>query len=207
MHAARYEVLLDKVRELAPPNPHVLDVGASYEAAMLRALPATVDSLGLPDARFPPQSGERHVESDLNEATQPERWPQLDRYDIVVCAEVIEHLAISPTHVFRLLAGALREGGWLIVQTPNAARIGNRARLLLGRNPFDLPSDDRSNPDHVREYTVPELLGMARDAGLQPGGWLTANYFVTGSRANDALRRLSPVVPRSLRAGITAWFR
>lgn len=198
---------MDKVRELAPTNPRILDVGASYEAAMLRALPAVVDSLGIPDVRFPPQEGERHIDLDLTDASQPERWPQLDGYDVVVCAEVIEHLAISPAHVLRLLAGALREDGWLIVQTPNAARFSNRARLLLGRNPFELLRDDRSNPGHIREYTVKELLGLARAAGLEPGGWLTADYFVTGSRSNQVLRRVSPAVPRSLRAGITAWFR
>lgn len=174
---------------------------------MLRALPATVDSLGIRDARFPPEDGERHIELDLTDAGQPERWPQLDAYDVVVCAEVIEHLAISPAHVLRLLGGALREGGWLIVQTPNAARLSNRARLIAGRNPFELLRDDQLNPGHIREYTVAELLDLAREAGLEPGGWLTANYFVTGSRSNRILRHLSPLVPPTLRAGITAWFR
>lgn len=205
-HAPRYAALLHKVEELAPPRPRILDVGAAYEVELLRSLPAVVDRLGFPDERVPLAEGERHIEFDLTDAAQPELWPELDGYDIVVCAEVIEHLTIPPIHVLRLLAAALREGGWLIVQTPNATRISNRLRMLMGRNPFEPLRDDRRNPGHIREYTVKELLGFASSAGLETGGWLTADYFVTGSWANRGLRRVSPAVPRSLRAGITAWF-
>jgi SAM-dependent methyltransferase len=202
-HALRYDVLLDKVRELARPNPRILDVGPSHEAGRLRSLPAVVDSLGLRDERFPPEEGERHLEFDLRDAERRELWPDLDAYDIVVCAEVIEHLPIDPVHVLRLLSTAVRPGGWLVVQTPNAARIGNRVRLLLGRNPFE----PLRKGGHVREYTVRELLSITRDAGLDVGGWLTADYFMTGSLPNALVRRLSPIVPPSLRAGITVWLR
>ena len=202
-HALRYELLLEKVRELAPDSPRVLDVGPSYEVAALRTLPAVVDTLGLRDDRFPARGEERHLEFDLQDAVREELWPKLDDYDLVVCAEVIEHLPISPVHVLRLLGTALRPSGWLVLQTPNAARIRNRVRLLMGHNPFDPLREG----GHVREYTIGELLSMARDAGLDVGGWLTADYFVTGSLPNAVVRRLSPIVPPSLRAGITAWFR
>ena len=109
--------------------------------------------------------------------------------------------------MLRLLEAALRPGGWLVLQTPNAARIGNRVRLLTGRNPFEPLREDSVSPGHFREYTVAELLGMVRKAGFEVGGWLTADYFVTGSRSNSVLRSLGPLVPRSLRAGITAWLR
>ena len=207
VHARRYDVLLEKVRELAPGNARVLDVGPSYEAAELRRLPAVVDSLGFGDQRFPPADGERHVEFDLRNAERRELWPELGEYDLVVCAEVIEHLPISPVHVLRLLAAALRPDGWLVLQTPNAVRLANRVRLLLGRNPFELLREDSANPGHVREYTLEELLALAREAGLEPEGWLTADYFVTGSRANAVASHLGPLVPRSMRQGITAWFR
>jgi SAM-dependent methyltransferase len=208
MHAPRYEVLLAKVRELAPERPRILDVGQAYESERLRSLPgAVVDTLGFGDERFLPREGERHVPFDLKGAEQQELWPDLGDYDVVVCAEVIEHLPVSPLHVLRLLGTALRTGGWLVLQTPNAARIGNRLRLLAGRNPFEPIREDSVSPGHFREYTVGELLALGSAAGLETGGWLTANYFETGSLPNSVLRRLEPVVPSRLRAGITAWLR
>jgi SAM-dependent methyltransferase len=208
MHAPRYEALLARVKELAPERPRILDVGQAYESEQLRALPgAVVDTLGFGDERFPPRQGERHIPFDLKAADQRELWPNLDCYDVVVCAEVIEHLPVSPLPALRLVAGGLRPGGWLVLQTPNAARIGNRLRLLVGRNPFEPLRDDLVSPGHIREYTVDEVLELGRAAGLEPGGWLTADYFETGSLPNAVLRKLGPLVPRSLRAGITAWLR
>jgi SAM-dependent methyltransferase len=208
MHAPRYEVLLAKVRELAPEQPRILDVGQAYESEELRALPgAIVDTLGFGDDRFPPRDGERHVPFDLNSAEKRDLWPELDGYDVVVCAEVIEHLPVSPLHVLRFLCSALRPGGWLVLQTPNAARIGNRVRLLAGRNPFEQLREDSLDPGHFREYTVDELLALGREAGFEVGGWLTANYFDTGSPPNRALRVAEPLVPRRLRGGITLWLR
>jgi SAM-dependent methyltransferase len=208
MHAQRYEALLAKVRELAPERPRILDVGQAYEAERLRALPgAVVDTLGFGDERFPPRDGERHIPFDLKAAGVQDVWPEGDRYDVVVCAEVIEHLPISPVNALRFLGSALKRGGWLVLQTPNAARIGNRLRLLGGRNPFEELRDDLVSPGHIREYTVDEVIELGRAAGLEPGGWLTANYFDTGSSANAVLRRLEPLVPGRQRAGITAWLQ
>jgi SAM-dependent methyltransferase len=208
IHARRYETLLAKVKELAPERPRILDVGQAYEAERLRALPgAVVDTLGFGDQRFPPREGERHIPFDLKAADQLETWPEPDGYDVVVCAEVIEHLPVSPLPALRFLGSALRPGGWLVLQTPNAARAANRLRLLAGRNPFEELRDDLVSPGHIREYTVDEVVELGRAAGLEPGGWLTANYFETGSRGNAIARRLGPLVPRRLRAGITAWLQ
>jgi SAM-dependent methyltransferase len=208
MHERRYAVLLETVRRLVPPQPRLLDVGAAHETTMLRELPgATVDTLGFDDARFPPREGERHIPFDLKDAERPESWPELEPYDLVVCAEVIEHVPVAPQHVVRFIAGALRPGGWLVLQTPNAARIANRVRLLAGSNPFEPLREDSARAGHFREYTVDELLTLGRKGGLELGGWLTANYFDTGTRANALLRRLGPLVPRRLRAGVTVWLR
>lgn len=196
------------MRELAPEGPRVLDVGPSYESELLRRLPgAVVDTLGFGGERFPPRERERHVAFDLRDAERRDAWPELDEYDLVVCAEVIEHLPVSPVPALRFLGAALRPGGWLVLQTPNAARIGNRLRLLVGRNPFEPLREDSADPGHVREYTVEELLALGRAAGLETGGWLTGNYFATGSLPNAVLGRLEPIVPRRLRMGITAWLR
>jgi 2-polyprenyl-3-methyl-5-hydroxy-6-metoxy-1,4-benzoquinol methylase len=211
MHERRYEALLNEVRAAVAdlPRPRILDVGAAYEAEAIRLLlpGATVDTLGFADERVTPREHERHVELDLNDAEFPERRPQLGEYDVAVVAEVLEHLHASPLHGLRLLASALRPGGTLIVQTPNAASLTNRLALLRGRNPFEQIRESRSDPGHFREYTVDELLALGAAAGLEPGRWFTANYFRTGSRRNRAFVAAARIVPRRLRAGITLVLR
>jgi SAM-dependent methyltransferase len=198
-HDARYRLLLELVAELAPER--ILVAGPSYESVLLRETfpEATVDTLGWHDARFPLREGERHTELDLNDGN----YPELDRHDVVVCAEVIEHLHVAPGPVLRFLASGLEPDGRLILQTPNATALPKRLRMLIGRNPYDPIRETAGNPGHFHEFTTRELLAAVEAAGLEVTRWLTANYFDHGSRKNRAYRALGPVMPRTLREGIT----
>jgi SAM-dependent methyltransferase len=166
---------------------------------MLREAGLHVDTLGFADPPFPPREGERHIEADLNS-------PAGDgdaSYDLVVAAEVIEHLHTSPVTVLRQLATWARPGGRLLLQTPNAVALHKRLRMLAGRNPIEPIRVDAANPGHFHEYTLGDLRDAARGAGLAVGGWRTANYF--GS--NRAYAALGRVLPPSLRHGITIWLQ
>ena len=198
-HSRRYELLLDLVAELAPAR--ILVVGPSYDAVLLReTLPAaTVNTLGWHDHRFPLREGERHTQLDLNSDDRPD----LEPHDLVICAEVIEHLHVAPVPVLRFLATGLRPDGHLVLQTPNATALPKRVRLLLGRNPYDPIRETAFNPGHFHEYTADELCGEVATAGLDVVRVLTANYFDHGSRKNRAYRALERVLPPTFREGIT----
>ena len=164
------------------------------------ALPdARVDTLGWYDHRFPAREVDTHTEVDLNAAEYPELVP----HDVIVCGEVIEHLHVSPVRVLRFLAGGLAPEGRLILQTPNAVSLPKRLRILFGRNPYDPIRDDPANPGHFHEYTIRELREAVESADLDVLRVITANYFDHGSRKNRAFRALSPVLPSTLREGIT----
>jgi SAM-dependent methyltransferase len=198
-HSRRYELLLDLVAELAPEL--ILVVGPSYDAVLLReTLPAaTVNTLGWHDHRFPLRESERHTQLDLNSDDRPD----LEPHDLVICAEVIEHLHVAPVPVLRFLATGLRPDGHLVLQTPNATALPKRVRLLLGRNPYDPIRETAFNPGHFHEYTADELCGEVATAGLDVVRVLTANYFDHGSRKNRAYRALERVLPPTFREGIT----
>lgn len=198
-HRRRYALLLDLVQVLNPRT--ILVVGPSYESALLRErLPAAViDTLGWLDHRFPLREGERHTQVDLNDG----EYPELEPHDVIVCAEVIEHLYVSPVPVLRFLAGGLAPGGNFVVQTPNATALPKRIRMLLGRNPYEPIRDEPANPGHFHEYTVGELRDAFEAAGLEITRLVTANYFDHGSRKNRAYRALGPLLPSTLREGIT----
>jgi 2-polyprenyl-3-methyl-5-hydroxy-6-metoxy-1,4-benzoquinol methylase len=212
-HALRYRFLLRELERLLPElegrPARVLDVGAGFEAPLFRALLGEIDldTLGFEDDRFAPRRDEAHLQLDLNEAGRFDAEPHAGRYDGVVCAEVIEHLYRTPSQLLRLLHRLLRSGGFLLLQTPNAARLHNRLQLLRGRNPFEPFRETEMNPGHFREYTVDELLQLGRSSGFDVVRWKTANYFRSPSLANRLAVAGDRVTPPRLRAGITVVFR
>jgi hypothetical protein len=209
-HATRYARLLDAVQELAgglrSRNAlEILDVGPNIQTALLRTIQpqVVVDTLGFANPAVPPREPEQHVAFDLNQSSERARWPVLDRqYDVIVLAEVLEHLHIPASSVLEFLGGRLRRPGFIVVQTPNAAALHKRLALLLGRNPVEAPRVCRENPGHFHEYTVRELRHQVR-AGHLVIDWLrTENYFGAGRRA-DLYRAAGRLMPATWRHGVT----
>src|SRR5262245_6042356 len=121
-HRPRFEFVLAVLRRhVAVGSPRILDIGRSHLTTLIaESFRTRVDSLGLePDEEL--ATGSHHC-FDLNDAQHPERWRRdLGPYDVVVFAEVIEHLYTAPELVLPFLAHLLAPGGLLLLQTPNAA--------------------------------------------------------------------------------------
>ena len=79
----------------------------------------------------------------------------IGEYDVVVMAEVIEHLYTAPSVVLPYLRTLVRPDGVLIIQTPNAAAVFRRLKLLMGSNPFTLINEDTTDPWDFREVHGP----------------------------------------------------
>ena len=167
-HAPRFRYLLELIdRYLPGQGGRILDIGPSPLTELLRQrAPCAVETLGLePEGHFGP--GHRHIHFDLNTLRDPRTpRPTLPRYDLIVLAEVLEHLYTAPRPVLRFLHEALKEGGILLLQTPNAASLPKRIKLLLGRNPYDPIREAPGNPGHFREYTLPELRRLVAESGF-----------------------------------------
>jgi trans-aconitate methyltransferase len=211
-HARRFAYLVEIVKEAAKGGGtgRILDVGPAFQTALFRdALPQhIVNTLGYEDGRFSHRAGEVHFAIDLNETQYPERCPTPSiEHDIVVMAEVIEHLYTAPQLVLRYLSGWLRPGGVLLLQTPNAVSLGKRLGMLRGYNPFEMIRDQRSNPGHFREYTISELHETARVSGYEMERFECRNYFGSTSHKAKVYDALCTLGPGYLHEGITAWLR
>jgi SAM-dependent methyltransferase len=85
----------------------------------------------------------------------------------VFCCEVLEHLTTNPTAMLGEIHRVLKPNGWLIVTTPNVARLHSILALLHGRNVYD-PYELVFGPTwrHNREYTPTEVGELLRVHGF-----------------------------------------
>jgi SAM-dependent methyltransferase len=217
-HAPRYRAVLDLLSGYVGPKSGVLDIGRSSLTDLIaRAFSVRVDSLGF--ALDGPTATGRHFHFDLNAAQSAASWRRdLGPYDVVVMAEVIEHIHTAPSLVLGFVRSLVAGGGILVLQTPNAAALHKRMKLLLGRNPYEMIREDVTDPGHFREYTRGELRGLAAGAGFEVVTTIAGNYFdyrfsrhAHGAFHEDGLRRAINVayalLPGRLRPGITMVLR
>jgi SAM-dependent methyltransferase len=215
-HRRRYEYVLGIcAREVPDRRSRVLDVGPSPLSSALAGYYDDVTTLGFRTASWAQESEagrrepRRHIDCDLNDVVSGTSPDGAADYDLIVFSETIEHLHAAPELVMRLLRNLLVVGGLLLCQTPNAAALHKRTRLLFGIQPYERIRIDERDPGHFREYTKAELLDIAQVAGLAPVSHEYVDYFGPPARPGVATaiafaihRAASALVP-SLRRGQT----
>lgn len=85
-------------------------------------------------------------------------------YDVVVCADVIEHLR-DPAKLLSCLRPLLVPGGRLIVSTPNVGNWSMRMLHLLGR--WDYTERGIMDRTHLRFFTRRTLEQLVLDCGYR----------------------------------------
>jgi SAM-dependent methyltransferase len=218
-HSRRYALVLERLTEHAPRATTILDVGPSKLTTLVAELYGrAVDTVGFEDVGAN-NSGGKHYEFDLNRLPADAGPAALGRYDLVLCCEVLEHLLVAPQHLLAWLGEHVADDGVLVLQTPNAAALDRRVKLLLGRQPYDALDPDRTGARHVRECTYAELYAYARTAGFDVASATRHAYFdyrfAAGTVPPSVVRRtrhsaqnlLDRALPRGLRPGITLVLR
>lgn len=115
-------------------------------------------------------------------------------FDVVLYCEVIEHMLNDPVATLRRVKHVLRQDGWLVLTTPNVARLENVARLVAGSNIYDPYSGYGPYGRHNREYNRHELHHLLRYCGFSEELFFTAD--VHPNRAGDfaGLDQLEPLL-------------
>ncbi|HSS98885.1 MAG TPA: methyltransferase domain-containing protein, partial [Terriglobales bacterium] len=102
------------------------------------------------------------IEIDLNtQSIQPQSFTN----NVVICADVIEHLP-TPEYLLRTLRNAASVAKYVLVSTPD--------RMRVHKHDHDGPP---KNPYHTREWTLAELQGWFEQEGLPVrwAGWTISN--------------------------------
>jgi len=141
-------------RYVGGPGRRVLDLGCR-DGALTRAYADGNDVVGV--------DADREALAEAAKLGIETRWADLDEplpfddasFDVVVAGELLEHLRDPP----RLVAEArrvLRPAGLFVASVPNAYRLKNRLRFLLGRKPED-------DPTHLQMFSAEEVRTLLAD--------------------------------------------
>jgi SAM-dependent methyltransferase len=146
----------------ARPPSEVLDLGCSSGLLTERVRRAGhrvtgVDVVEAPGVRA---RMDRFIVADLDQGIPPEAGTG---YDLVVAADVLEHLR-EPERTLRDARRVLRPGGSLIACVPNIGHWYPRFRTLLGR--FDYDQRGPLDRGHLRFFTRRSVTRMFRREGF-----------------------------------------
>lgn len=219
-HAYRYEYLMNLINDLVAEcrkfNPgkkiKILDIGPSFLTELMRQNLKNVEVSTVGFETFPPEIAhikESHFYFNLNDAQHKEKWITIPPQQIIVMAEVIEHLYTAPSLVLGCVCRWLDNNGFLIIQTPNAIALDKRIGLLLGRNIYEKIRENYTDPGHFHEYTKEELIELGKNAGLKVVYFDCRNYFKSKPRtiAGRIYILIRDILPLNFRAGITIVFQ
>jgi len=96
-------------------------------------------------------------------------------FDVIVLADVLEHLA-QPSCVLARFRRYLKDGGMVLVSIPNVANWRIRLGLLLGK--FDYSEYGILDVNHLRFFTAKTLKAMIEDNGYVIVLLRGYNYFL-----------------------------
>ncbi len=157
-----HDLLREKIHEL-PSGLRLLDLGAAggHLGRALRDRCAFLAGVE-PDASLPPSARDGYDEWRAVDATEAGIWPE--PFDVVVCGDVLEHLA-RPELLLQRIHGWLKPEGTLFVSLPNIANVSIRVGLLLGHFRYtDRGILDRT---HLSFYTLASARHLLESAGFR----------------------------------------
>jgi 2-polyprenyl-3-methyl-5-hydroxy-6-metoxy-1,4-benzoquinol methylase len=155
------------------PPSRVLDLGCGdgFVAERLRAAGHHVVGVDMAAGEGVKDRVDLFVEADLDNGIPPEVESE-GPYDVVVAADVIEHVR-RPEEILDQLHGLLAPGGVVIASIPNFAHWYPRLRVMAGR--FDYDRRGILDNTHLRFFTNRSFERLAQERG-----WRVARKGVTG---------------------------
>ncbi|MHB0876662.1 MAG: methyltransferase domain-containing protein [Anaerolineae bacterium] len=122
-------------------------------------------------------------------------------FDLVLCAEVLEHLGLDPMFMLAEINRVLRPDGRLLLSTPNVISARNLTKMYLGYSPCLYASFTLTSDRHNREYAPGEVAAMLRCAGFEVDSLHTCDVYTLPPLASFRSRLAQLMVNALLRLG------
>ena len=192
---------LSVLADMVPQGAQVLDLGCGSGAlgqylALTRQ--ATSDGVTLSEAEAAhARPHYRRVEvADLETVDLVQMFAG-QRYDAIICADVLEHLK-RPEFVLDACRELLAPGGKLLISVPNAGYSGLIAELLHGE--FLYRDEGLLDRTHLRFFTRRSLLRFLAEQRWQVEAMETVERALPESEFRIAFDQMPPAVARHLLA-------
>lgn len=97
-----------------------------------------------------------------------------ETYDYVVCCEVLEHMEIDPMFMLSEVNRVLKDGGTLILTTPNVVSSRGLTKVLAGIEPYFYMQYQKTGSGYHRhnyEYSIHTVVSILKAAGFDGSTW------------------------------------
>lgn len=160
---ARNPVLVEQVRACLPPGGRVLDVGCGSGRLLAELADRAGYRAGVELSPTAAEAAARVADEVVNlPVTGPLPFPPAS-FDVLVCADVLEHLP-DPGATLASLLGFCRPAAAVVISVPNVAYWEARLRLLRGVWRYE--PTGLFDSGHLRFLTRDSLLALLADCGL-----------------------------------------
>ena len=175
------------------PASRILDLGSSggLLAERARELGHHVVAVDLYESEDVRDRVDEFILADLNQGV-PAEAERPGGYDVVLCADILEHLT-HPESLLEQLGSLLAPHGMLVVSVPNVSHWYSRGRIGLGL--FDYDQRGILDETHMRFFTRRSITRRLRNAGFdilreEATGIPVENILRGGGGLADAMRRV-----------------
>lgn len=158
---------LNRVLRLIGENKRVIDIGSGpgviASALVQRHCVVTVVDSDVDALRMASVHAVDGYRADLNDPDWPRQLPAGTRYDVVVLADVLEHL-MDPAATLKHAQKLLNDDGYVVISIPNVSHRGLMAALWHGR--FGYRDTGLLDRTHVRFFGADDIELLLGAAGL-----------------------------------------
>jgi SAM-dependent methyltransferase len=138
-------------RYVGGPGRRVLDLGCRY-GALTRAYAHGNEVTGVDvDREALTEAAKLGIETRWADVDEPLPFDDAS-FDVVVAGELLEHVR-DPARLISEAKRLLRPGGDVVASVPNAFRLKNRLRFLLGRTPEE-------DPTHLHMFSPADVRAL-----------------------------------------------